>query len=118
VGLAVLDVLEQEGLQQRAARVGAKLRSQIEKLAGQHPLIGEVRGAGLFIGVELVRDRSTLEPAAKEAAAIANRMRDFGVLVGVEGPYANVLKIRPPLVFGENHALQLTDALDRALREI
>jgi len=118
VGLAVLDVLEQEGLQERAARVGAKLRSQIEKLAGQHPLIGEVRGAGLFIGVELVRDRSTLEPAAKEAAAVVNRMRELGVLVGVEGPYANVLKIRPPLVFDENHALQLTDALDRALREI
>ncbi len=117
-GLAVLDVLEQEGLQERAARVGAKLRSQIEKLAGQHTLIGEVRGAGLFIGVELVRDRATLEPAAKEAAVIANRMRDLGVLVGVEGPYANVLKIRPPLVFDENHALQLTDALDRALREI
>ena len=118
VGLAVLDVLEQEGLQERAARVGARLRSQIEKLAGRHPLIGEVRGAGLFIGVELVRDRSTLEPAAREAAAVINRMRELGVLVGVEGPYSNVLKIRPPLVFDESHALQLTDALDRALREI
>jgi len=117
-GLAVLDVLEQEGLQARAARVGAKLRSQIEELAEQHLLIGEVRGAGLFIGVELVRDRSTLEPAAKEARAIVNRMRDLGVLVGREGPYGNVLKIRPPLVFDENHALQLTDALDRALREL
>ena len=117
VGLAVLDVLEQEGLQERAACVGAILRSQIEKLAGQHPLIGEVRGAGLFIGVELVRDRSTLEPAAKEAAAIVNRMRELGVLVGVAGPGANVLKIRPPLVFDENHAFQLTDALDQALRE-
>ena len=118
VGLAVLDVLEREGLQGRAARVGAQLRSQIEKLAGRHPLIGEVRGAGLFIGVELVRDHSTLEPAAEEAAAIVNRMRELGVLVGIDGPHANVLKIRPPLVFDENHALQLTDALDRALQEI
>jgi 4-aminobutyrate aminotransferase-like enzyme/Ser/Thr protein kinase RdoA (MazF antagonist) len=118
VGLAVLEVLEQEGLQKRAALVGAKLRSQIEKLAEQHPLIGDVRGAGLFIGVELVRDRSTLEPAAKETADIANRMRDLGVLVGIEGPCGNVLKIRPPLVFDENHALQLTDALDQALREV
>jgi 4-aminobutyrate aminotransferase-like enzyme/Ser/Thr protein kinase RdoA (MazF antagonist) len=118
VGLAVLDVLEREGLQERAARVGAQLRSQIGELAGQHPLIGEVRGAGLFIGVELVRDRSTLEPATEEAAAIVNRMRDLGVLVGIDGPHANVLKIRPPLVFDENHALQLTDALDRALQEI
>ena len=118
VGLAVLDVLEQERLQERAARVGAQLRSQIEKLARQHPLIGDVRGAGLFIGVELVRDRSTLEPATEKAAAIVNRMRDLGVLVGVAGPRANVLKIRPPLVFDKSHALQLTDALDRALREI
>ena len=117
VGLAVLDVLEQEGLQERAARVGAMLRSQIQKLAAQHPLIGEVRGAGLFIGVELVRDHSSLEPAAKEAAAVVNRMRELGVLVGIEGPFSNVLKIRPPLVFDENHALQLTDALDQALRE-
>ena len=118
VGLAVLDVLQREGLQGRAERVGAQLRSQIGELARQHPLIGDVRGAGLFIGVELVRDRSTLEPAADEAAAIVNRMRDLGVLLGIDGPHANVLKIRPPLVFDENHALQLTDALDCALQEI
>ncbi len=118
VGLAVLDVLEREGLPERAARVGAQLRAQIREIARQHPLIGEVRGAGLFIGVEFVRDRSTLEPAAKETAAIVNRMRELGVLVGIDGPHANVLKIRPPLVFDENHALQLTAALDRALKEI
>jgi 4-aminobutyrate aminotransferase-like enzyme len=118
VGLAVLDVLEKERLQENAADVGTRLRSQIKKLAQQHPLIGDVRGAGLFIGVELVRNRSTLEPATEEAAAIVNRMRDLGVLVGIDGPHANVLKIRPPLVFNENHALQLVDALDRALQEI
>jgi len=115
VGLAVLDVLEQEGLQERAARVGAKIRVQIEQLAAQHPLIGDVRGAGLFIGVELVRDHSTLEPAAKETSAVSNRMRELGVLVGIEGPFGNVLKIRPPLVFDENHAQQLTDTLDQCL---
>jgi 4-aminobutyrate aminotransferase-like enzyme len=118
VGLAVLDVLQQEGLQENAARVGAKLRSQIEKLAQKHALIGDVRGSGLFIGVELVRDRTTLEPAAKETAAVVNRMRDLGVLVGREGPLGNVIKIRPPLVFDENHAQQLTDTLDQALREL
>jgi 4-aminobutyrate aminotransferase-like enzyme/Ser/Thr protein kinase RdoA (MazF antagonist) len=118
VGLAVLDVLEQERLQEHAAKVGAHLRSQIADLARQHPLIGDVRGAGLFIGVELVRDRSSLEPATDEASAIANHMRDLGVLVGIAGPNANVLKIRPPLVFDESHASQLTDALDRALLEI
>jgi 4-aminobutyrate aminotransferase-like enzyme len=118
VGLAVLDVMEEEGLQDAARRVGAILRSQIEVLAEHHSLIGEVRGAGLFVGVELVRDRVTLEPATEEAAAVVNRMRELGVLVGVDGPYSNVLKIRPPLVFNESHALQLTDALDRALRQI
>jgi len=118
VGLAVLDVLEQEGLQDSAARVGTLLRTQIRKLAEQHPLIGDVRGAGLFIGVELIRNPSTLEPATKETAAVANRMRELGVLVGIDGPCGNVLKIRPPLVFDENHALQFTDTLDRALREI
>ena len=118
VGLAVLDVLEQEGLQERAASVGRLLRSQINKLAQQHSLIGDVRGAGLFIGVELVRDHSTLEPASKETAMIVNRMRELGVLVGIDGPYSNVMKIRPPLVFDENHARQLIDALDQALREI
>jgi 4-aminobutyrate aminotransferase-like enzyme len=81
-------------------------------------LIGDVRGSGLFIGVELVRDRATLEPAAKETAAVVNRMRELGVLVGREGPLGNVIKIRPPLVFDENHAQQLTDTLDQALREI
>jgi 4-aminobutyrate aminotransferase-like enzyme len=118
VGLAVLDVLEQEGLQEHAALVGAKLRSQISKLARKHSLIGDVRGAGLFVGVELVRDHSTLEPAVEEAAATVNRMRDLGVLVGIAGPHANVLKIRPPLVFDESHAVQLIDTLDRALGEI
>jgi 4-aminobutyrate aminotransferase-like enzyme len=118
VGLAVLDVLETEGLQENAARVGSLLRSQIEELAKKHALIGDVRGSGLFIGVELVRDRSTLEPATKEATTVVNRMRDLGVLVGREGPLGNVLKIRPPLLFDESHAQQLTDTLDQALREI
>jgi 4-aminobutyrate aminotransferase-like enzyme/Ser/Thr protein kinase RdoA (MazF antagonist) len=118
VGLAVLEVLEQERLQESAARVGKTLRSQIEKLAETHSLIGDVRGAGLFIGVELVRDRTTLEPATNETSAVVNRMRELGVLIGAEGPCGNVLKIRPPLVFDENHALQLVDALDRALREV
>jgi 4-aminobutyrate aminotransferase-like enzyme len=117
-GLAVLDVVEQEGLQERAARVGGLLRSQIEKLAEQQALIGDVRGSGLFIGVELVRDHATLEPAAKETTAVVNQMRELGVLVGIDGPLGNVLKIRPPLVFDENHAQQFTDTLDRALREI
>jgi len=118
VGLAVLDVLEREELQARAARVGRLLRSSIRGLAEHQPLIGDVRGAGLFIGVELVRDRLTLEPATSETTAVVNRMRESGVLVGIDGHFSNVIKIRPPLVFNENHAAQLTDTLDHALKEI
>jgi 4-aminobutyrate aminotransferase-like enzyme len=118
VGLAVLDVLEKEGLQANARHVGALLRARLIELAEKHPLIGDVRGAGLFIGVELVRDRTTLEPATEETDAVANRMRDAGVLVGIDGPNLNVFKIRPPLVFDETHAEQLVDALDAALEAI
>lgn len=117
-GLAVFDVMEEQDLQAQAARVGKLLRSQIENLAKKHDLIGDVRGAGLFIGVELVRDRATLEPASGETSAVANRMRDHGVLVGVEGPLSNVLKIRPPLVFNETHVTQFIDTLDQALQEV
>jgi 4-aminobutyrate aminotransferase-like enzyme/Ser/Thr protein kinase RdoA (MazF antagonist) len=118
VGLAVLDVMEREELQANAARVGGLLRARLSALADEHALIGDVRGAGLFIGVELVRHRTTLEPATTETDAVVNRMRDAGVLVGIDGPNANVIKIRPPLVFDETHAEQLTDALDAALRAI
>jgi 4-aminobutyrate aminotransferase-like enzyme len=118
VGLAVLDVLEQEGLQANARRVGALLHSRLTRLSDRHPLIGDVRGAGLFIGVELVRDRTTLKPATAEAGRVINRMRDAGVLIGLDGPNSNVLKIRPPLAFDETHAEQLADALDAALMGI
>jgi 4-aminobutyrate aminotransferase-like enzyme/Ser/Thr protein kinase RdoA (MazF antagonist) len=115
VGLAVLDVLEREGLRENALRVGARLRAGLAELAERHPLIGDVRGTGLLIGVELVRDRTTLEPAAEEAHDLINRMRDDGVLVGIDGPHANVLKIRPPLVFSEADAEHFLEVLDRAL---
>jgi 4-aminobutyrate aminotransferase-like enzyme/Ser/Thr protein kinase RdoA (MazF antagonist) len=114
-GLAVLEVIEREGLRENAQRVGARLRTGIETLAKDRSLIGDVRGAGLFAGVELVRDHTTLEPAAAEARAVVNRMRDDGVLIGLEGPLGNVLKIRPPLVFSEANADRLLEALDRAL---
>ncbi|MCH7643893.1 MAG: aminotransferase class III-fold pyridoxal phosphate-dependent enzyme [Myxococcales bacterium] len=118
VGLAVLDVLEREKLRENADRVGAYLRSGLESLADRHRLIGDVRGAGLFVGVELVRDRKTLEPAREETHAIVNGMREDGVLVGIEGAHRNVLKMRPPLVFSEANADQLIASLDRALEAI
>jgi 4-aminobutyrate aminotransferase-like enzyme/Ser/Thr protein kinase RdoA (MazF antagonist) len=115
VGLTVLDVLEREGLRENALRVGAHLKARLQKLAARHPLIGDVRGSGLIVGVELVRDRESLEPAAQEAHAVMNRMREDGVLIGLSGMHGNVLKVRPPLAFSESDAQRLADALDRAL---
>ncbi len=117
VGMAVLDVMERENLQEQAHRVGAYLMQALETLREKHQLIGDVRGAGLFLGVELVRDRSTREPAPQETAAVVNMLRDRGVLVGLTGRHDNVLKLRPPLVFTEDNARQLVDALDRSLHE-
>ena len=118
VGLSVLDVLEREALQANASRMGGLLRARLRSLAHTHELIGDVRGAGLFIGVDLVRDRATREPASAEADSVANRMREAGVLIGLDGPDANVLKIRPPLVLDETHVELLADTLDRVLRAI
>jgi 4-aminobutyrate aminotransferase-like enzyme/Ser/Thr protein kinase RdoA (MazF antagonist) len=118
VGAAVLDVVREEGLQQHALRVGDHLLRGLRALQQRHEIIGDVRGSGLFLGVELVRDRASLEPAAEEASFVANRMRELGVLLGTDGPYHNVVKIRPPMPFTESDADILLDALDRALGDI
>lgn len=95
IGMAVLDVLENDGLQQHALEVGGYLQNALRELQSKHRLIGDVRGLGLFIGVELVRDGDTLEPAKAEASYIANRMKDAGILLSTDGPDENVLKIKP-----------------------
>jgi 4-aminobutyrate aminotransferase-like enzyme len=97
--------------------VGASLAQGLRELAGRHPLIGDVRGAGLFLGIELVRDRASLEPATEEAAYVANRLRERGVLTGTDGPFENVLKLRPPLVFSEDDAALFLAVLDEVLQE-
>ncbi|HEX5475830.1 MAG TPA: aminotransferase class III-fold pyridoxal phosphate-dependent enzyme [Vicinamibacterales bacterium] len=117
VGIAVLDVVEREGLQGHAQRVGERLLGGLRDLAARHALIGDVRGSGLFVGVELVRDRETLEPAAAEAAFITNRLRDDGILVGTEGACGDVIKIRPPMPFDERNADEFIEAFDRILTE-
>ena len=113
--LAVLDVIEDERLIERAARVGPALRAAIAALTGAHPSIGDVRGVGLLSGVELVRDPATKEPDPALASAVKNAMRERGVLVGSTGPHDNVLKVRPPLVFGEEHIPRVVEALDDSL---
>jgi 4-aminobutyrate aminotransferase-like enzyme len=86
-------------------------------LQDEHAVIGDVRGSGLFIGVELVKDRDTLEPAQKEASYIVNRLREHRILIGTDGPFDNVLKIRPPLCFTREDASYLLHRLAAVLRE-
>ena len=117
VGMAVLDVIEQEGLQQRAHDVGGVLMTGLGALKSRFPLIGDVRGAGLFVGMELVRSQETLESAAGEASYIAERMRDHGILISTDGPLHNVLKIKPPLVFAQEDAERLVVTLEKILGE-
>jgi len=115
VGLAVLDVVEEERLQSHARKVGDHLLAALRALPDRHPLVGDVRGSGLFIGVELVRNRETLEPATSEAADIVNALRDRGILIGTDGPFENVLKIRPPMPFTREDADLLVRTLDDVL---
>ncbi|HWC97936.1 MAG TPA: aminotransferase class III-fold pyridoxal phosphate-dependent enzyme [Candidatus Sulfopaludibacter sp.] len=104
VGITVLDVIREEGLQENARDTGEYLLAGLNDLAATEPLIGDVRGHGLFLGVELVRDRETKEPAAAEAARLVNRMKEHGILLSTDGPYHNVIKIKPPIVFNRQDA--------------
>ncbi len=116
VGLTVLDVLERDGLQRNALSVGDHLKARITALAEHYPLIGTVHGSGLYMGVELVRDRATLEPAAAETAAICERMRELGVIVQPTGDRQNVLKMKPPMCITAQSADFFVDMFERVLR--
>jgi len=118
VGLAVLDVIADEGLQEHARNVGAFFLDRLRALQERHHLIGDVRGRGLFIGVEPVRDRTTLEPADREADYVVQRMKDEGILLSTDGPYHNVLKIKPPMVFTREDAGRVASVLDGVLSEV
>ncbi len=117
IGLAVLDVLSGESLQANALETGAYFRRGLEGLAERHLLIGDVRGRGLFLGVECVADRHTLQPAGRQTAYVCNRLRDRGVLTSVDGPLHNVLKIKPPMVFTRADADRFVETLDGILGE-
>jgi 4-aminobutyrate aminotransferase-like enzyme/Ser/Thr protein kinase RdoA (MazF antagonist) len=112
VGLAVLDVIREEGLQENARDTGAYLLAGLRDLASRHAIIGDVRGQGLFLGIEFVRDRETKEPAAREAAEIVEAMKDRGILLSTDGPMHNVIKIKPPLVFRRADADLVLQELD------
>lgn len=111
---AVLDVIEEEGLRANSAAVGGYLTAEISELAARRPVLAGVRGAGLYIGVDVV-DPETGAPSPSLASAIVNAMRDRRVLISATGPAGNVLKIRPPLPFGRAHADQFLDALSQSL---
>jgi alanine-glyoxylate transaminase/(R)-3-amino-2-methylpropionate-pyruvate transaminase len=114
-GLAVLDVIDAEGLQENARVVGGRLKAGLERLARAHPLVGDVRGMGLMLGVELVRDRATKEPARGETLDVLEAARELGVLVGKGGLDGNVLRIKPPMCITAADADFALDVLDEAL---
>ncbi|UCE10308.1 MAG: aminotransferase class III-fold pyridoxal phosphate-dependent enzyme [Candidatus Thorarchaeota archaeon] len=117
VGLTVLDVLEEEALQENAHSTGSYLIEQLSQLGDRHSIIGDVRGSGLFIGVELVGDRDSLKPAAEEARYIAERMKDNQIMIGSDGIHHNVLIIKPSLVFSKIDADRIVKTLDKILAE-
>src|SRR5688500_4937573 len=117
-GLAVLEVIEEDGLQENSRVLGKRMKKGLEGLMKQHHLIGDVRGMGLMLGVELVRDRKTKEPAKKEALAVLEAAREMGVLIGKGGLDGNVLRIKPQMCISAEDVDFTLDVLDRALREI
>lgn len=118
IGKTVLEVVQEENLQEHAMEVGERMLAGLRPFVDRFPLVGDVRGSGLFLGVELVRDRETLEPADKEASYVANRMRDHGILLGTDGPFHNVVKIRPPMPFSESDADLLVATFAQVLTEL
>ncbi|MGU3497497.1 aminotransferase [Mycobacterium sp. C31M] len=117
IGLTVLDVLRDEGLQDNALHVGGHLKSRLEALSQKHPIIGTVHGMGLYLGVEMIRDPDTLEPATEETMAICERMLELGVVIQPTGDHQNILKTKPPLCIDIDGADFYVDMLDRVLTE-
>jgi 4-aminobutyrate aminotransferase-like enzyme/Ser/Thr protein kinase RdoA (MazF antagonist) len=116
-GLAVLDVLRDEGLQQNALHVGGHWIERLKELQSQYPIIGDVRGSGLFLGIDMVDHRSTRKPATEQASYVVDRLRDRGILAGTDGPHHNVIKLRPPLIFSSGDADLFTVTLGDILQE-
>ncbi|KAA3608655.1 MAG: aminotransferase class III-fold pyridoxal phosphate-dependent enzyme [Planctomycetota bacterium] len=116
VGLAVLDVIEEEKLAESAKQTGERLQQGFSRLAEEYECIGEVRGLGLFLGVEFVQDRTTREPAADHLHPVIQKARELGVLLSSDGPHHNVLKLKPPMTFGRNEADLCLEVFEQALR--
>jgi alanine-glyoxylate transaminase/(R)-3-amino-2-methylpropionate-pyruvate transaminase len=117
-GLATLEVIDRDGIQQNALTVGTHLKQRLLELQERHPLIGEVRGMGLMLGVELVRDRRTKEPANTETADVLERCKQRGLIIGKGGLFGNTLRIKPPMCITLDDANFMADCLDEVLGEI
>jgi 4-aminobutyrate aminotransferase-like enzyme len=117
VGLAVLDVLCDEDLQRNALQVGSRWMDELRTLQSERPIIGDVRGSGLFLGIDLVNSAETRSPASDQASYIVDRLRDSGILAGTDGPHHNVIKLRPPLIFSDLDAGLFTTTLSAVLGE-
>lgn len=118
IGLAVLDVIAEEGLQEHARVTGEYLLAGLHELQERHLPIGDVRGAGLFVGFELVADRDARTPDAALATELVNRAAGLGVLLSTDGPDHNVIKIKPPMVFSDADADRLLETVDAVLTEV
>jgi len=116
--LGVLDLIEEDNLIERAHATGGRLRDTLEALAARHEAVGDIRGTGLLIGVELVGDKEARRPEPRLANAVMNEMKERGVLVGLTGPDENVLKIRPPLVLDDEGVATIAETLDAALTSV
>jgi alanine-glyoxylate transaminase/(R)-3-amino-2-methylpropionate-pyruvate transaminase len=117
-GSAVLDVIDEDGLQENSRVVGARLKAGLEKLKSEHKLVGDVRGMGLMLGVELVRDRITKEPAKAETLQILEEAREMGMLIGKGGIDGSVIRIKPPMCITADDADFAVDVLHRALTAV
>jgi 4-aminobutyrate aminotransferase-like enzyme len=118
IGKEVLDIVDDEGLMDNARVVGGYLLERLRALQDTHDIIGDVRGFGLFIGVEMVEGDGSMKEAPHIAAYIKNRMRENRILIGTEGPADNILKIRPPLTFDRESVDVIVRALQAILGEI
>jgi 4-aminobutyrate aminotransferase-like enzyme/Ser/Thr protein kinase RdoA (MazF antagonist) len=118
IGLAVLDVIKEESLQSHAEITGQYLKKQLKTLQVAHEVIGDVRGLGLFLGIEIITDSTTLAPDSLLAYALVNRLKERGILLSVDGPYHNVIKIKPPMIFTRDNCDELVGELENALQKI
>jgi len=117
IGLEVLNIVKDEKLQKNAMEVGAYLKNGLKELAKKYPIVADVRGEGLFLGFELIRNLETMEPADKETSHLAMRLREHRILVGTDGKHHNVIKMKPPMCFTRENADHLFRVIDKVLGE-